>query len=174
MKKASTSVALTSGAICRSLPLPICATSSPATHRLTARARWNSVAALKRHIFQLRTKYSEALKCELLNDQGKPQVMEMGCYGIGVSRNVGAAIEQGHDDRGIILPAALAPFEVVIVPMGYAKSDAVKEAADKLYAELQAAGVDVILDDRDERPGVMFADWNWSAYPTVLLSVIVV
>ena len=117
------------------------------------------------HIFQLRTKYAEALKCEFLNDQGKQQVMEMGCYGIGVSRIVGAAIEQGHDDRGVVLPAALAPFEVVIVPMGYAKSDMVKEASDRLYAELQAAGVDVIIDDRDERPGSMFADWELIGVP---------
>jgi prolyl-tRNA synthetase len=117
------------------------------------------------HIFQLRTKYSEALKCEFLNDQGKPQVMEMGCYGIGVSRIVGAAIEQGNDERGVILPAAIAAFEVVIVPMGYTKSEAVKEAADKLYADLLAAGVDVVIDDRDERPGVMFAEWELIGIP---------
>ena len=117
------------------------------------------------HIFQLRTKYSQALKCEFLNDQGKQQVMEMGCYGIGVSRIVGAAIEQGHDDKGVILPAAIAPFEVVIVPMGYGKSADVKAAADKLYAELRDAGVDVILDDRDERPGSMFADWELIGVP---------
>ncbi|HTH95730.1 MAG TPA: proline--tRNA ligase [Rhodocyclaceae bacterium] len=117
------------------------------------------------HIFQLRTKYSQALKCEFLNDQGKQQVMEMGCYGIGVSRIVGAAIEQGNDDRGIVLPAAIAPFELVIVPMGYAKSAEVKAAADTLLVELQAAGVDVILDDRDERPGSMFADWELIGVP---------
>lgn len=86
--------------------------------------------------------------------------MEMGCYGIGVSRIVGAAIEQGHDARGIVFPAAIAPFEVAIVPMGYTKSDSVKASADKLYAELRAAGIDVVLDDRNERPGVMFADWG--------------
>ena len=112
------------------------------------------------HIFQLRTKYAEALKCTFLDEQGKAQIMEMGCYGIGVSRIVGAAIEQEFDDKGIIFPPAIAPFEVAIVPIGYHKSDAVREAADRLYGELQAAGVDVLLDDRDERPGVMFADWN--------------
>jgi prolyl-tRNA synthetase len=110
------------------------------------------------HIFQLRTKYAEALKCTFLDEKGQSQVMEMGCYGIGVTRIVGAAIEQNHDARGIIFPAAIAPFEVAIVPMGYAKSEAVKAAADALYAELAAAGVDVLLDDRNERPGVMFAE----------------
>jgi prolyl-tRNA synthetase len=117
------------------------------------------------HIFQLRTKYSEAMKCVYLDENGKEQVMEMGCYGIGVSRIVGAAIEQGHDERGIIFPAAIAPFEVCIVPMGYTKSDAVKTAADALYAELRAAGVDVVLDDRNERPGVMFADMELIGVP---------
>jgi prolyl-tRNA synthetase len=117
------------------------------------------------HIFQLRTKYSEAMKCTFLNEQGQPQVMEMGCYGIGVSRIVGAAIEQNFDDRGICWPAAIAPFAVVIVPMGYAKSEAVRTAADELRAALLKAGVDVILDDRDERPGVMFADWELVGVP---------
>jgi len=117
------------------------------------------------HIFQLRTKYAEALKCTFLDEQGKDQVMEMGCYGIGVSRIVGAAIEQNHDDKGIIFPAAIAPFSVVIVPMGYAKSEAVREAADKLLADLQAAGIDTLLDDRDERPGSMFADWELIGVP---------
>jgi prolyl-tRNA synthetase len=117
------------------------------------------------HIFQLRTKYSEAMKCVYLDENGKEQVMEMGCYGIGVSRIVGAAIEQGHDERGIIFPAAIAPFEVCIVPMGYTKSDAVKTAANALYAELRAAGVDVVLDDRNERPGVMFADMELIGVP---------
>jgi prolyl-tRNA synthetase len=91
--------------------------------------------------------------------------MEMGCYGIGVSRIVGAAIEQGHDERGIIFPKAIAPFEACIVPMGYAKSAAVKTAADKLYAELTAAGVDVLFDDRNERPGVMFAEMELIGIP---------
>ncbi len=117
------------------------------------------------HIFQLRTKYSEAMKCTFLNDQGQPQVMEMGCYGIGVSRIVGAAIEQNFDDRGICWPVAMAPFAVVIVPMGYAKSDAVRTAADELHANLAKAGVDVVLDNRDERPGVMFADWELVGVP---------
>ncbi|HRE19076.1 MAG TPA: proline--tRNA ligase [Rhodocyclaceae bacterium] len=117
------------------------------------------------HIFQLRTKYAEALKCSFLDEQGKSQIMEMGCYGIGVTRIVGAAIEQGHDDKGIVFPAAIAPFEVCIVPMGYYKSEAVKAAADKLYAELKANGIDVLLDDRNERPGVMFADMELIGIP---------
>ena len=117
------------------------------------------------HIFQLRTKYAEALKCTFLDEQGKDQVMEMGCYGIGVSRIVGAAIEQGHDERGIVFPAGIAPFAVVVVPMNYAKSEAVRAAANALHAELLAAGIDVILDDRDERPGSMFADWELIGIP---------
>lgn len=110
------------------------------------------------HIFQLRTKYAEALNCKFLNEQGKEQIMEMGCYGIGVSRILGAAIEQNNDARGIIWPDAIAPFQVAIVPMGYAKSDAVRDAANALYAELVAAGIDAFLDDRDERPGSLLAD----------------
>jgi prolyl-tRNA synthetase len=117
------------------------------------------------HIFQLRTKYAEALKCTFLDEQGKDQVMEMGCYGIGVSRIVGAAIEQGHDERGIIFPAGIAPFAVAIVPMNYAKSETVRTAAAALHAELLAAGIDAILDDRDERPGSMFADWELIGVP---------
>jgi len=117
------------------------------------------------HIFQLRTKYAEALKCTFLDEQGKDQVMEMGCYGIGVSRIVGAAIEQGHDERGIIFPAGIAPFAVVIVPMNHAKSEAVRSAAAALLDELLAAGIDAILDDRDERPGSMFADWELIGVP---------
>ena len=117
------------------------------------------------HIFQLRTKYAEALKCQFIDEQGKEQVMEMGCYGIGVSRIVGAAIEQGNDERGIIFPVAIAPFEVVIVPMGYAKSEAVRAVADSLLADLLAAGIDAVLDDRDERPGSMFADWELIGIP---------
>jgi prolyl-tRNA synthetase len=110
------------------------------------------------HVFQLGSKYSRAMNATYLDEGGKSQVMEMGCYGIGVSRIVAAAIEQNHDDRGIIWPAAMAPFRLVIVAIGYGKSDAVKNAADALYEELGAAGIDVLLDDRDERPGVMFAD----------------
>jgi prolyl-tRNA synthetase len=117
------------------------------------------------HIFQLRQKYAQALGCSYLDESGKSQTMEMGCYGIGVSRIVGAAIEQGNDDKGIVLPAAIAPFEVCIVPMGYHKSDAVKAAADQLYAELKKAGFDVVLDDRNERPGVMFADMELIGIP---------
>jgi prolyl-tRNA synthetase len=117
------------------------------------------------HVFFLGTKYSEAMNCTYLDETGKPKLMVMGCYGIGVTRLVGAAIEQSHDERGAIFPAAIAPFEVVIVPMGYAKSAAVKEAADKLLADLLAAGIDAILDDRDERPGVMFADWELIGVP---------
>jgi prolyl-tRNA synthetase len=117
------------------------------------------------HIFQLRTKYAEALQCKFLDDQGKERIMEMGCYGIGITRIVGSAIEQGNDERGIIFPAAIAPFEAVIVPMGYHKSQAVREAADRLREDLLAKGVDVILDDRDERPGAMFADWELIGVP---------
>jgi prolyl-tRNA synthetase len=117
------------------------------------------------HIFQLRTKYAEALKCTFLDEQGKDHVMEMGCYGIGVSRIVGAAIEQGHDERGIVFPATIAPFAVVVVPMNYAKSETVRAAAGVLHAELLAIGIDVILDDRDERPGSMFADWELIGIP---------
>jgi len=117
------------------------------------------------HIFQLRQKYAEALNCAYLDENGKSQIMEMGCYGIGVSRIVGAAIEQGNDDKGIILPPAIAPFEVCLVPMGYHKSEAVKAATDQLYGELKAAGVDVVLDDRNERPGVMFADMELIGIP---------
>jgi len=117
------------------------------------------------HIFQLRKRYAEALKCGFLDVNGQSQIMEMGCYGIGVSRIVGAAIEQCHDERGIIFPRAIAPFEACIVPMGYAKSDTVKAAADKLYADLKASGIDVLLDDRNERPGVMFADMELIGVP---------
>jgi prolyl-tRNA synthetase len=117
------------------------------------------------HIFQLRTKYSEALKATVVGVDGKPALLEMGCYGIGVTRIVGAAIEQGNDERGIIFPAAIAPFTVAICPIGIKKSEAVKAAAESLYAELQAAGIDVLLDDRDERPGVMFADMELIGIP---------
>jgi prolyl-tRNA synthetase len=117
------------------------------------------------HIFQLRTKYSEALKAAVLDAKGAPRTLEMGCYGIGVTRVVAAAIEQHHDDRGIALPAALAPFSVCIVPIGYAKSDKVRAAADRLYASLGAAGADVLLDDREERPGVLFADMDLIGVP---------
>ncbi|VVE03002.1 proline--tRNA ligase [Pandoraea aquatica] len=117
------------------------------------------------HVFQLGTKYSEAMNATFLDENGKPAPMEMGCYGIGVTRILGAAIEQNFDDRGIIWPESIAPFEVVLCPMGYDRSDAVRAAADKLYEDLVAAGVDVILDDRGERPGVMFADWELIGVP---------
>ncbi|MBE7424055.1 MAG: proline--tRNA ligase [Zoogloeaceae bacterium] len=110
------------------------------------------------HIFQLRTKYSEAMKATFLDESGQPKVMEMGCYGIGVTRIVGAAIEQNHDERGIIFPCAIAPFELAIAPVGYRKSQSVQDAANRLYKEFLATGLDVLMDDRDERPGVMFAD----------------
>ncbi len=117
------------------------------------------------HVFFLGTKYSQAMKANYLDETGKPQLMVMGCYGIGVTRIVGAAIEQGHDERGIIFPDAIAPFTVAICPIGSDKSPAVREAAEKLYAELQDAGVDALLDDRGERPGVMFADMELIGIP---------
>jgi prolyl-tRNA synthetase len=117
------------------------------------------------HVFYLGTKYSSALNATFIDDDGKSKVIEMGCYGIGVTRLLGAAIEQNHDARGIIWPRAIAPFEVVVVPLGYGKSAAVREVADDLYRQLSAAGVEVILDDRDERPGVMFADWELIGIP---------
>jgi prolyl-tRNA synthetase len=110
------------------------------------------------HIFQLGTKYSEALGATVQDGDGKDRVMMMGCYGIGITRIVGAAIEQNHDDNGIIWPAPLAPFDVVLVPINMHRSDAVREAAEALYAELTEAGLEVLFDDRDVRPGVKFAD----------------
>ncbi len=117
------------------------------------------------HIFQLGKKYSEALGCKVLGKDGKPMVVTMGCYGIGVTRVVASAIEQNFDDKGIIWPSAIAPFEVAIVPMNAHKSPRTLEAAEALYAELQAAGYDVILDDRDERPGVKFSDLEITGIP---------
>ena len=117
------------------------------------------------HVFYLGTKYSEALNATFLDENGKPKVLEMGCYGIGVTRLLGAAIEQGHDEQGIIWPESIAPFSTVICPMNYGKSELVRETADKLYEDLKAAGVDVILDDRDMRPGVMFAEWELIGVP---------
>ena len=117
------------------------------------------------HVFQLGTSYSEAMGCTYLDQQGKAQAMVMGCYGIGVTRLLGAAIEQGHDERGIIWPISMAPFEVVICPMNYDRSELVKATADQLHDELLAAGIDVILDDRGERPGAMFADWELIGAP---------
>ena len=117
------------------------------------------------HIFQLRTKYSEAMGATFLDEKGAARPFEMGCYGIGVTRIVGAAIEQNHDARGVIFPAAIAPFSACIVPIGYHKSTAVREAAERLYAELGAAGIDVLLEDREERPGVLFADMDLIGIP---------
>lgn len=117
------------------------------------------------HVFQLGTNYSESMKATFLDENGKPQLLQMGCYGIGITRILGAAIEQNFDDRGIIWPASLAPFEVVLCPMGYDRSESVKAETDKLYSALQEAGVDVVLDDRGERPGAMFADWELIGVP---------
>jgi prolyl-tRNA synthetase len=117
------------------------------------------------HVFYLGTKYSAAMNCTYLDEHGKPRLMEMGCYGIGVTRLAAAAIEQNHDEKGIIWPDAIAPFTVVICPVGWGKSPAVREAALELYGKLIAANIDVILDDRDERPGVMFSDWELIGVP---------
>ncbi len=117
------------------------------------------------HVFYLGTKYSKAMNATFLDEDGKPKFFEMGCYGIGVTRILGAAIEQNHDARGIIWPDSIAPFTVAICPIGYDRAEEVKTAADALYAELTAAGIDVILDDRGERPGAMFADWELIGVP---------
>jgi prolyl-tRNA synthetase len=117
------------------------------------------------HIFQLRTKYSEAMGATFLDEKGAARPFEMGCYGIGITRIVGAAIEQNNDARGILFPAAIAPFRVCIVPIGYHKSAAVREAAERVYAELEALGIDVLLEDREERPGVLFADMDLIGIP---------
>ena len=117
------------------------------------------------HVFYLGTKYSQAMNATFLDVNGKPQFMEMGCYGIGITRLPAAAIEQNHDERGIIWPDALAPFTVVLCPISPDRFADVKTASDKLYADLLAAGVDVIMDDRGERPGAMFADWELIGVP---------
>lgn len=117
------------------------------------------------HIFQLGKKYSEALNCSVLGEDGKPLILTMGCYGIGVTRVVAAAIEQNHDDKGIIFPQAIAPFDIAIVPMNAHKSPRTMEVAEQLYAELQAKGFDVLLDDRNERPGVKFSDLELTGIP---------
>jgi len=121
------------------------------------------------HIFQLGTKYAEAMGCSVLNEGGKNQTLTMGCYGIGVSRIVAAAIEQNHDKYGIKWPKAIAPFQVAIVPMNMAKSARVKETAEALYEQLNQAGIEVIFDDRKERPGVMFADHELMGTPLLLI-----
>jgi prolyl-tRNA synthetase len=117
------------------------------------------------HVFQLRTAYTQKMGVNYIDDKGGSRPMEMGCYGIGVTRVVAAAIEQNHDDKGIIWPEPMAPFAVSIIPMGYGRSEAVRAAADKLYAELVAGGVDAYLDDRDERPGVLLADQELVGIP---------
>jgi prolyl-tRNA synthetase len=121
------------------------------------------------HIFQLGTKYAQAMKCAVLNEEGKNQTLTMGCYGIGVSRIVAAAIEQNHDQHGIKWPAAIAPFQVAIVPMNMAKSARVKETAEALYEKLNNADIEVLFDDRKERPGVMFADHELMGTPLLLV-----
>jgi prolyl-tRNA synthetase len=117
------------------------------------------------HVFYLGTNYSKPLNATFLDETGKPKLMEMGCYGIGVSRIMGAAIEQNHDERGIVWPQSMAPFSVVICPIGYDRSDEVRAAADTMHTALQNAGIDVLLDDRNERPGAMFADWELVGVP---------
>ena len=117
------------------------------------------------HVFYLGTKYSQAMNATFLGENGKPQFIEMGCYGIGITRLPAAAIEQNHDERGMIWPDAIAPFTVVLCPISPDRFPEVKAAADKLHGELLAAGVDVILDDRNERPGAMFADWELIGVP---------
>jgi len=117
------------------------------------------------HVFQLGTAYSEAMGATFLDEGGRPAPLQMGCYGIGVTRILGAAIEQNFDDKGIVWPDSIAPFELVLCPMGLDRSEMVKEATEQLYAELQAAGIDVIVDDRGLRPGAMFADWELIGVP---------
>jgi prolyl-tRNA synthetase len=117
------------------------------------------------HIFQLRTKYSSAMGLTYLDETGQSKLMEMGCYGIGVTRTVAAAIEQNYDERGIVFPRAMAPFDLALVPIGMSKSARVREAVEALYGQLRGAGIDVLLDDRDERPGVMFADMELIGIP---------
>ena len=134
----------------------------------------NGVLALQRgievgHVFYLGTKYSAAMNATFLDENGKPQLMQMGCYGIGVTRLLGAAIEQGHDERGIVWPVSMAPFEVVLCPIGYERSQEVREQANELHDQLLALGVDVLLDDRGERPGAMFADWELIGVPVRLV-----
>ena len=117
------------------------------------------------HVFYLGTKYSRSMNATFLDESGKPQLMEMGCYGIGVTRILGAAIEQNHDARGIVWPDAIAPFAVALCPIGYDRNEAVRTAADALHDQLAGLGIDVVLDDRGERPGAMFADWELIGIP---------
>ncbi len=117
------------------------------------------------HVFLLGDYYSRSMKATFLDEKGQPQLLQMGCYGIGITRIAGAAVEQNHDERGMIWPAAIAPFAAVVCPIGYDRSPAVREAADALHAQLLDAGIDAILDDRGERPGAMFADWELIGVP---------
>jgi len=117
------------------------------------------------HVFQLGTAYTKAMDVTFIDEKGATHPMEMGCYGIGITRIVAAAIEQNHDDKGIIWPDPMAPFKVAVIPLGYRKSEAVKTAAEKLYEELEAAGVETFLDDRDERSGVLLADQELIGIP---------
>jgi prolyl-tRNA synthetase len=117
------------------------------------------------HVFLLGSYYSQSMSATYLDEGGKSQLLQMGCYGIGVTRIIGAAIEQNHDARGMIWPQAIAPFAIVICPIGYDRSPAVREAADAVHEALGSLGIDVILDDRGERPGAMFADWELIGIP---------
>jgi prolyl-tRNA synthetase len=117
------------------------------------------------HVFYLGTKYSEAMNAGFVDEDGKSKPIEMGCYGIGVTRLPAAAIEQNHDEKGIIWPRPIAPFDLVITPLGYLRSENVRKAADDLYDRFRQVGIDVILDNRDERPGAMFADWELIGVP---------
>ena len=153
----------------RDLPLPECADlrnvvdgdASPDGKGTLSIARGIEVG----HIFQLGTKYSKAMGATVLNEQGKEETMTMGCYGIGVSRIVAAAIEQNNDDKGMIWPTAIAPFQLALLPMNMKKSQRVREATEELYQQLQTAGIDVLLDDRPVRPGVMFSDMELIGIP---------
>jgi prolyl-tRNA synthetase len=153
----------------RDLPLPDVADircvvegdSSPDGEGVLSIARGIEVG----HIFQLGKKYSEAMNATVLDESGRALAMTMGCYGIGISRVVAAAIEQNHDDRGIIWPTAIAPFQVALLPMKMAKSQRVREAVEMLYRQLNDAGIEVLLDDRDVRPGFMFADMELIGIP---------
>jgi prolyl-tRNA synthetase len=153
----------------RDLPAPLCADlrnvidgdPSPDGNGTLAIARGIEVG----HIFQLGKKYSEAMKATVLDEQGKEQTMIMGCYGIGVSRIVAAAIEQNNDDNGMVWPVAIAPYQVALLPMNMKKSQRIREATDGLYEELLAAGFEVLLDDRPVRPGVMFSDMELIGIP---------
>jgi prolyl-tRNA synthetase len=153
----------------RDLPVPDCADlrniingdASPDGNGTLSIARGIEVG----HIFQLGSKYSEAMGATVLNEQGKEETMIMGCYGIGVTRIVAAAIEQNNDDKGMLWPAAIAPFQVALLPMNMKKSQRVREATNALYEELQSAGIEVLLDDRPVRPGVMFSDMELIGIP---------